>query len=85
MNILSYVVSFPATTARKTFFGTPTGPTQTSLFRYVNLRSMFKLEQKKQNNIIHFHLKITMFYSREKKNELLAWEYKPYASSILKI
>ena len=67
MNILSYVVTFPATTARKTFFGTPTGPTQTSLFRYVNSRFMFKLEQKK-NNIIHFHLKITMFYSREKMN-----------------
>ena len=44
MNILSYVVTFPATTARKTFFGTPTGPTQASLFRYVNSRSMFKLE-----------------------------------------
>ena len=46
VNILSYVVTFPATTARKTFFGTPTGPTQTSLFRYVNSRSMFKLEEK---------------------------------------
>ena len=34
MNIPSYVVTFPATTARKTFFGTPTGPTQPSLFRY---------------------------------------------------
>ena len=38
----------------------------------------------KKSNIIYFHLKITMFYSPE-KNELLAWEYKPYASSILKI
>ena len=66
MNIISYVMTFPVTTARKTFFGTPTGPTQTSLFRYVNSRSMFKLEQKK--NIIHFDLKITMFYSREKMN-----------------
>ena len=84
MNILSYVVTLPATTARKTFFGTPTGPTQTSLFRYVNSRSMFKEQKKKKNNIIHFHLKITMFYSRE-KNGLLALEYKPYASSILKI
>ena len=55
VNILSYVVTFPSTTARKTFFGTPTGPTQTSLFRYVNSRS--KLEQK-NNNIIHFHLKM---------------------------
>ena len=34
VNIPSYVVTFPATTARKTFFGTPTGPTQPSLFRY---------------------------------------------------
>ena len=34
MNIPSYVVTFPATTARNTFFGTPTGPTQPSLFRY---------------------------------------------------
>ena len=49
MNILAYVGTFPATTARKTFFGTPTGPTQTSLFRYMNSRSMFKLEEKKKN------------------------------------
>ena len=62
MNIISYVVTFTATTARKTFFGT--GPTHTSLFRYVNSRSMLE----KNNNIIHFHLKITMFYSREKMN-----------------
>ena len=41
MNIPSYVVTFPATTARKMFFGTPTGHTQPSLFRYVNPRSMF--------------------------------------------
>ena len=34
VNIPSYVVTFPATTARKTFFGTPTGPTQPSLFSY---------------------------------------------------
>ena len=65
MNIPSYAVRFPATTARKTFFGTPTGPTQPSLFEYVNSRSMFKSKKKK---IIHFHLKITMFYSREKLN-----------------
>ena len=45
---------------------------------YVQVRA------KKTNNFIHFHLKITMFYSRE-KSELLALEYKPYASSILKI
>ena len=83
MNILSYVVTFPATTARKTFFGTSTGPTQTSLFRYVNSRSML-VRAKKKNNIIHFHLKITMLYSPE-KNKFLAWEYKHYASSILKI
>ena len=76
MNIPSYVVTFPAATARKTFFGTPTGPTQPSLFRYVNSRSMFKSKKKKKkkknrhthNKIIHFHLKITMFYSREKMN-----------------
>ena len=31
--------------------------------------AIYVLEQKtKQNNIIHFHLKITMFYSREKLN-----------------
>ena len=34
VNIPSYVVTFPATTARKTFFGAPTDPTQPSLFRY---------------------------------------------------
>ena len=73
MNILSYVVTFPATTARKTFFGTPTGPTQTSLLIYVNSRSL-KLEQNKK----------TISFTAV-KNELLAWEYKPYASSILKI
>ena len=39
--------------------------------------AIYVLEQKKhkKNDIIHFHLKI----------ELLAWEYKPYVSSILKI
>ena len=36
--------------------------------------AIYVLEQKK-HDIIHFHLKI----------ELLAWEYKPYVSSILKI
>ena len=41
VNIPSYVVTFPATTARKNFFGTPTGPTQPSLFRYVNSQSIF--------------------------------------------
>ena len=73
---------YPILCCDVSFFGTPTGPTQTSLFRYVNSRSMFKVrakkkkkKKKKKNNIIHFHLKI----------ELLAWEYKPYASSILKI
>ena len=71
MNIPSYVVTFPATTTRKTFFGTSTGPTQPSLFRYVNSRSMFQSKQKHTHNkIIHFHLKITMFYSREKLNYL---------------
>ena len=49
VNISSYVVTFPATTARKKFFGTPTGPTQPSLFRYVNSRSMFKSKKTKQN------------------------------------
>ena len=70
MNIPSYVVTFPATTARKTFFRTPTGPTQPSLFRYVSSRSMFRAKRNKKthNKIIHFHLKITMFYSREKMN-----------------
>ena len=64
-----FVVTFPATRARKTFFGTPTGPTQPSLFRYVNSRSMFlRKNKKKHNKIIHFHLKITMFYSRENLN-----------------
>ena len=70
MNIPSYVVTFPATTARKTFFGTPTGPTQPSLFRLCEL-AIYVLEQKKthtHNKIIHFHLKITMFYRREKLN-----------------
>ena len=43
-----FVVTFPATTARKTFFGTPTGPTQHSLFRYVNSRSMFRSKKKKK-------------------------------------
>ena len=41
VNVPSYVVTFPANTARKKIFGTPTGPTQPSLFRYVNTRSMF--------------------------------------------
>ena len=70
MNIPSYVVAFPATTARKTFLGTPTGPTQPNLFRYVNSRSMFwsKKKKKNHNKIIYFHLKITKFYSREKLN-----------------
>ena len=69
MNIPSYVVTFPATTARKNFFGTPTGPKQPSLFRYVNSRSMFKSKKKKKKKKnIHFHLKIVMFYSREKLN-----------------
>ena len=84
MNIPSYVVTFPATTARKLFFWTPTGPTQPSLFRYVDSRSVLEGEKSPHNKIIHFHLKITMFYSRE-KIELLAWENKPYVSSILRI
>ena len=58
MNIPSYVVAFPATTARKTFFGTPTGPAQPNLFRYVNSRSMFQSKKKKkksqQNHIFSF-------------------------------
>ena len=66
MNIPSYIVTFPATTAGKTFFGTPTQPVQ------IYELGIYVLEQKKKN-----HLKITMFYSRE-KIELLAWEYQVF-------
>ena len=56
MNIPSYVVTFPATTARKLFFGTPTGPTQPSLFRYVDSRSVLEGEKKptQQNHTFSF-------------------------------
>ena len=78
MNIPSYVVMFPATTARKTFFGTPT-----QLVQICEL-AIYVLEKKNKKNKIkqchvQFHLKITMFYSREKLN------YWPGVSSILKI
>ena len=59
MNIPSYIVTFPATTARKKFFGTPTQPVQ------ICELGIYVLEQKKKKKK-HFHLKITMFYSREK-------------------
>ena len=58
MHILSYVVTFPATTSRKTFFGTPTGPTQTSLFKYVSSRSIFNDYENmlmQQTVIFHAH------------------------------
>ena len=46
---------------------------------YVQVRA------KKKNNIIHFHLKITMFYSREKMNYWPGSINLNYASSFLKI
>ena len=59
MIIPSYIVTFPATTARKTFFGTPTQPVQ------ICELAIYVFREKK---FIHFHLKITMFYSRVKLN-----------------
>ena len=60
MNIPSCIVTFPATTARKTFFGTPTQPVQ------ICELAIYVLEEKKttttKKKIIHFRLKITMFY-----------------------
>ena len=79
MNILSYVVTFPATTSRKNFLRDSDRSYTNQPVQICELAVYVRA--KKNNNIIHFHLKITMFYSRE-KNELLAWEYKPYASSI---
>ena len=87
MNIPSYVVAFPATTARKTFFGTPTRSYTTQPVQIREL-AIYVLEQNKNkkqtnkkthNKIIYFHLKITKFYSREKL------KYSPYVSSIFKI
>ena len=84
MNIPSYVVAFPATTARKTFFGTPTRsyttqPVQIRELAIYVLEQTIKTQKKTHNKIIYFHLKITKFYSREKL------KYNPYVSSILKI
>ena len=68
MNIPSYVVTFPATTARKKFLRDSDRSYTTQPVQICEL-AIYVLEQKKtQNNIIHFHLKIVMFYSREKLN-----------------
>ena len=73
MNIPSYVVTFPVTTAR--FFFRDSDRSYTTQSVQICELAFYVLEQKKtnkkkkqQNNIIHFHLKIAMFYSREKLN-----------------
>ena len=70
MNIPSYVVTFPATTARKKFLRDSDRSYTTQPVQLCEL-AIYVLEQKnkqQQNNIIHFYLKIAMFYSREKLN-----------------
>ena len=70
MNIPPYVVTFP-TTARKIFLRDSDGSYTTQPVQICEL-AIYVLEQKKNTkqttNIIHFHLKIAMFYSHEKLN-----------------
>ena len=69
MNIPSYVVTFPVTTAR--FFFRDSDRSYTTQPVQICELAFYVLEQKQQqqkNNIIHFYLKIAMFYSREKLN-----------------
>ena len=70
MNIPSYVVTFPATTARKNVLR-DSDRSYTAQPVQICERAIYVLEQKKnkqKNNNIYFHLKITKFYSREKLN-----------------
>ena len=75
MNIPSYVVTFPATTARKNVLRDSDRSYTTQPVQICEL-AIYVLEQKKKTNKkkTHtqqnhtFHLKITMFYSREKLN-----------------